>query len=458
MNKAIDPALMHAAESIGADAAAISPAALAAYWMPFTANRQFKKAPRLLSRAAGMHYWDDSGRQVLDGVAGLWCVNAGHARPRIVQAIQQQAAEMDFCPPFQMAHAKAFELAERVAQIAPAGMGKVFFTNSGSEAVDTALKMALAYHRVRGDAARTRLIGRERGYHGVNFGGISVGGIVGNRKAFGTMLGGVDHIRHTHDLARNAYSDGQPAHGADLADDIERLVALHDASTLAAVIVEPVAGSTGVLVPPQGYLQRLRELCTKHGILLIFDEVITGFGRTGQPFAAQTFGVVPDMIVCAKGITNGCVPMGAVIVQDSVHDAFMTGPENLIEFAHGYTYSAHPLACAAALGTLDTYAEEGLLTRAGEMAGYFAQGVHSLRGEPNVIDVRNIGLVGGIELSALPGEPTKRAFNMFLDCWDKGLLIRTTGDTIALSPPLIIERGHIDQIIDTLRGAIRRAA
>ena len=458
MNKAIDPALMHAAESIGATASAISPAALAAYWMPFTANRQFKKAPRLLSRAAGMHYWDDGGRQVLDGVAGLWCVNAGHARPRIVQAIQQQAAEMDFCPPFQMAHPKAFELAERVAQIAPAGMGKVFFANSGSEAVDTALKMALAYHRVRGDASRTRLIGRERGYHGVNFGGISVGGMVGNRKSFGTMLAGVDHIRHTHDLARNAYSVGQPAHGADLADDIERLVALHDASTLAAVIVEPVAGSTGVLVPPQGYLQRLRELCTKHGILLIFDEVITGFGRTGQPFAAQTFGVVPDMIVCAKGLTNGSVPMGAVIVQDSVHDAFMTGPENLIEFAHGYTYSAHPLACAAGLGTLDTYAEDGLLTRAGEIGAYFAEGVHSLRGEPNVIDVRNIGLVGGIELSALPGEPTKRAFNVFLDCWEKGLLIRTTGDTLALSPPLIIERSHIDQIVETLRGAIRRAA
>jgi len=458
MNKAIDPALMLAAESIGASAAAISPAALAAYWMPFTANRQFKKAPRLLSRAAGMHYWDDSGRPVLDGVAGLWCVNAGHARPRIVQAIQQQAAEMDFCPPFQMAHPKAFELAERVAQIAPAGMGKVFFANSGSEAVDTALKMALAYHRVRGDASRTRLIGRERGYHGVNFGGISVGGMVGNRKSFGTMLAGVDHIRHTHDLARNAFSVGQPAHGADLADDIERLVALHDASTLAAVIVEPVAGSTGVLVPPQGYLQRLRELCTQHGILLIFDEVITGFGRTGQPFAAQTFGVVPDMIVCAKGLTNGSVPMGAVIVQDGVHDAFMTGPEHLIEFAHGYTYSAHPLACAAGLGTLDTYAEEGLLTRAGELGAYFAEGVHSLRGEPNVIDVRNIGLVGGIELSALPGEPTKRAFNVFLDCWEKGLLIRTTGDTIALSPPLIIERTHIDQIIDTLRGAIRRAA
>ena len=458
MNKAIDPALMHAAESIGSTAAAISPAALAAYWMPFTANRQFKKAPRLLTRAEGMHYWDDSGRQVLDGVAGLWCVNAGHARPRIVQAIQKQAAEMDFCPPFQMAHPKAFELAERVAQIAPAGMGKVFFANSGSEAVDTALKMALACHRVRGDAARTRLIGRERGYHGVNFGGISVGGMVGNRKTFGTMLAGVDHIRHTHDLARNAFSVGQPAHGADLADDVERLVALHDASTLAAVIVEPIAGSTGVLVPPQGYLQRLRELCTKHGILLIFDEVITGFGRTGQPFAAQTFGVVPDMIVCAKGLTNGSVPMGAVIVQDHVHDAFMTGPEHLIEFAHGYTYSAHPLACAAGLGTLDTYAEEGLLTRAGDMAAYFAEGVHSLRGEPNVIDVRNFGLVGGIELSAMPGEPTKRAFNVFLDCWDKGLLIRTTGDTVALSPPLIIERCHIDQIIDTLRGAIRRAA
>ena len=453
MNKAIDPALMHAAEGIGSTASM----AMGAYWMPFTANRQFKKAPRLLARAAGMHYGDDKGRQILDGVAGLWCVNAGHARPRIVQAIQQQAAELDFAPPFQMAHPKAFELAERVAQIAPAGMGKVFFTNSGSEAVDTALKMALAYHRVRGDAARTRLIGRERGYHGVNFGGISVGGIVGNRKLFGPLLGGVDHIRHTHDLARNAFSVGQPAHGAELADDIERLVALHDASTLAAVIVEPVAGSTGVLIPPQGYLQRLRELCTQHGILLIFDEVITGFGRTGQPFAAQTFGVVPDMITCAKGITNGSVPMGAVIVKDAIHDAFMTGPEHLIEFAHGYTYSAHPLACAAGLGTLDTYAEEGLLTRATQMQDHFARAVHSLRGEPNVIDVRNIGLVGGIELAPLPGQPSQRAFNVFLDCYEKGLLIRTTGDTIALSPPLIIEAAQIDQIVDMLRGAIRRA-
>jgi beta-alanine--pyruvate transaminase len=455
MNKAIDPALMQAAEATGSTL----PASMAAYWMPFTANRQFKKAPRLLAKAQGMHYTDVAGREVLDAVAGLWCVNAGHGRPRIVQAIQQQAAEMDFAPPFQMAHPKAFELAERVAQIAPAGMGKVFFTNSGSEAIDTALKMALAYHRVRGEATRTRLLGRERGYHGVNFGGISVGGMVGNRKTFGLAVAGVDHIRHTHDPARNAFAKGQPAHGADLADDIERLVALHDASNIAAVIVEPVAGSTGVLIPPVGYLQRLRELCTKHGILLIFDEVITGFGRTGAPFAAQTFGVTPDLITCAKGLTNGAVPMGAVIAKDEIHDAFMTGPEHLIEFPHGYTYSAHPLACAAGLGTLDTYAEEGLLTRAsGEIAAYFAEGVHSLKGEPNVIDIRNMGLVGGVELQGIAGEPTKRAFGIFLDCWEQGLLIRTTGDTIALSPPLIIERQHIDRVIETLRGAIRRAA
>ncbi|QPF74340.1 aspartate aminotransferase family protein [Roseateles sp. DAIF2] len=431
---------------------------LDAYWMPFTANRQFKKAPRLLTRADGMYFTDDKGRQVLDGIAGLWCVNAGHNRPKIVQAIQAQAAELDFAPPFQMAHPKAFELAERLAAIMPKGLSKVFYTNSGSESVDTALKMAIAYHRVRGEGSRTRLIGRERGYHGVNFGGISVGGMVANRKMFGTMLGGVDHIRHTHDPARNGFSVGQPAHGAEFADDLERLVALHDASTIAAVIVEPVAGSTGVLIPPQGYLQRLREICDKHGILLIFDEVITGFGRTGNPFAAQTFGVTPDLMTVAKGLTNGCVPMGAVFASDKIHDAFMTGPEHLIEFFHGYTYSAHPLACAAALGTLDTYAEEGLLTRAAELQGYFAECLHSLKGEPNVIDVRNIGLVGGVELSPLPGEPAKRAFNVFLDCWDKGVLVRTTGDTVALSPPLIIERSHIDQIIDTLRGALRRAA
>jgi beta-alanine--pyruvate transaminase len=430
--------------------------------MPFTANRQFKQAPRLLARASGMHYWDTQGREVLDGVAGLWCVNAGHNRPRITAAIQQQAAEMDFAPPFQMGHPKAFELAIRIAQIAPAGMGKVFFANSGSEAVDTALKMALAYHRVRGEGTRTRLLGRDRGYHGVNFGGISVGGMVGNRKHFGLAVAGVDHLRHTHDAARNAYSDGQPAHGAEFADDLEKLVAMHDASNIAAVIVEPIAGSTGVLVPPIGYLQKLRELCTKHGILLIFDEVITGFGRTGAPFAAQTFGVTPDLITCAKGLTNGAVPMGAVIAKDEIYETFMQGPEHMIEFLHGYTYSGHPLACAAGLGTLDTYAEDGLLTRAGPqgdgIAAYFAQGVHSLKGEPHVIDVRNYGLVGGIELQGIAGEPTKRAFSVFLECWAQGVLIRTTGDTIALSPPLIIERGHVDRIVETIRTALRRAA
>jgi beta-alanine--pyruvate transaminase len=433
-------------------------AKLDAYWMPFTANRQFKQSPRLLTRADGMFFRDDKGREVLDGIAGLWCVNAGHNRPHIVQAIQQQAAELDFAPPFQMGHPKAFELAERLAQLTPAGLNRVFFTNSGSESVETALKMAIAYHRVRGEASRTRLIGRERGYHGVNFGGISVGGMVANRKMFGSLLAGVDHIRHTHDPARNAFSVGIPPHGAEFADDLERLVQLHDASTIAAVIVEPVAGSTGVLIPPAGYLQRLRDICDRHGILLIFDEVITGFGRTGNPFGAQTFGVTPDLMTVAKGITNGCVPMGAVFAQQKIHDAFMTGPEHLIEFFHGYTYSAHPLACAAGLATLDTYAEDGLLTRAAAMQAEFASALHSLREEPNVIDVRNIGLVGGIELKPLDGQPAKRAFNVFLDCWEQGLLIRTTGDTVALSPPLIIESQHIARIIDTLRGALRRAA
>ncbi len=426
-----------------------------AFWMPFTANRQFKKAPRLLSKAKGMHFWTPEGRQILDGIAGLWCVNAGHARPKIVQAIADQAAEMDFAPPFNMGHPKAFELAERLVELTPAGLNKVFFTNSGSESVETALKMAIGYHRARGEGTRTRLIGRERGYHGVNFGGISVGGIVGNRKSFGPMLPGVDHIRHTHDLARNAFSRGVPEHGAELADDLERLVALHDASTIAAVIVEPVAGSTGVLLPPKGYLQRLRSICDKHGILLIFDEVITGFGRLGSPFAAQHFGVTPDMMTVAKGITNGCVPMGAVFVKQQIHDAFMTGPEHLIEFLHGYTYSSHPLACAAAIGTLDTYAEEGLLTRGATMAPVFENALHSLKGLPNVIDVRNIGLVGGIELEPIAGQPGKRAFDVFLECWARGVLIRTTGDTIALSPPLIVESSHIDQIVSTIADVLK---
>jgi beta-alanine--pyruvate transaminase len=453
MNKAIDPAVLSLREQGSAH-----PHAMDAFWMPFTANRQFKKAPRLLAKAKDMHFWTPEGRQILDGVAGLWCVNAGHARPKIVQAIAEQAAELDYAPPFNMAHPKAFELAERLVQLTPQGLNKVFFTNSGSESVDTALKMAIAYHRARGEGTRTRLIGRERGYHGVNFGGISVGGIVGNRKLFGPALGSVDHLRHTHDLARNAYSRGMPEHGAELADDLERMVALHDASTIAAVIVEPVAGSTGVLLPPKGYLERLRAICDKHGILLIFDEVITGFGRLGSPFAAQHFGVTPDLMTVAKGISNGCVPMGAVFCKQAIHDVFMTGPEHVIEFTHGYTYSAHPLACAAALGTLDTYAEEGLLTRGAQMAPYFENALHSLKGSRHVIDVRNIGLVGGVELESLPGQPGKRAFDIFLACWERGILIRTTGDTIAFSPPLIIEKQHIDQLVGTVADVLKTAA
>jgi beta-alanine--pyruvate transaminase len=451
-----DPATLTPA----AASAAVAPAtpAMDAFWMPFTANRQFKQAPRLLAKAKGMHYWTPEGRQILDGIAGLWCVNAGHARPKIVEAIAAQAAEMDFAPPFNMGHPKAFELAERLVELTPTGLNKVFFTNSGSEAVETALKMAIGYHRARGDGARTRLIGRERGYHGVNFGGITVGGIVGNRKSFGPLLPGADHIRHTHDLARNAFSRGVPEHGAELADDLERLVGLHDASTIAAVIVEPVAGSTGVLLPPKGYLQRLRSICDKHGILLIFDEVITGFGRLGSPFAADHFGVTPDLMTVAKGISNGCVPMGAVFAKQAIHDAFMTGPEHLIEFPHGYTYSSHPLACAAALGTLDTYAEESLLTRAATMAPVFENALHSLKGVPHVIDVRNIGLVGGIELDPIPGQPGKRAFDAFLECWERGVLIRTTGDTIALSPPLIVESAHIDQMVSTIADVLKKHA
>ncbi len=426
-----------------------------AHWMPFTANRQFKSAPRLLAKASGMYYWTPEGRQILDGIAGLWCVNAGHGRPRITQAIAEQAAEMDFATGFNLGHPKSFELAERLIELTPAGLDKVFFTNSGSEAVETALKMAIGYHRARGEGGRTRLIGRERGYHGVNYGGITVGGIVGNRKLFGPLLPGADHLRHTHDLARNAWSRDLPEHGAELADDLERLVALHDASTIAAVIVEPVAGSTGVLLPPKGYLQRLRSICDKHGILLIFDEVITGFGRLGSPFAATHFDVKPDLMTVAKGLTNGAVPMGAVFATSAIHDAFMTGPEHLIEFPHGYTYSAHPLACAAALGTLDTYHEEGLLTRAATMAPVFGDALHSLKGVPGVLDVRNIGLVGGVELEPIPGQPSKRAFDVFLACWERGILVRTTGDTIALSPPLIVESGHIDQLVSTIADVLK---
>jgi beta-alanine--pyruvate transaminase len=428
---------------------------LEAFWMPFTANRQFKSNPRLLARASGMHYWTDDGRQVLDGCAGLWCVNAGHGRKEITEAVSAQIAQMEYAPPFQMGHPAAFELANAVVEWLPKGLDHVFFVNSGSEAVDTALKIALAYHRVRGEGTRTRLIGRERGYHGVGFGGISVGGMVNNRKFFGSQLPGVDHLPHTHDLAHNAYSRGEPAWGAHLADELERIVALHDASNIAAVIVEPVAGSTGVLLPPRGYLQKLREICTKHGILLIFDEVITGFGRLGQPFAAQHFGVTPDMITMAKGLTNGAVPAGAVAARREIYDAFMTGPDSAIELFHGYTYSAHPVACAAGLATQQIYRREGLLTRAQELSSYWADALHSLKGLPHVIDLRNLGLIGAIELQPIAGKPGARGFDMFLRAFESGLLVRVTGDIIALSPPLIIGQSHIDEIFGKLAEILR---
>lgn len=433
-----------------------TPNDLRAFWMPFTANRQYKKEPRLFVGAKDMHYTTHDGRQVLDGTAGLWCVNAGHCRPLITEAIREQAGELDYAPAFQLGHPKAFELANRLIDIAPDNMAHVLYTNSGSESVETALKVALAYQRVKGQGSRTRLIGRERGYHGVNFGGISVGGIVSNRKMFGTLLTGVDHMPHTHLPAKNAFTKGMPEHGGDLADELERIVTLHDASTIAAVIVEPVSGSTGVLIPPKGYLQRLREICTKHGILLIFDEVITGFGRLGAPFASQYFDVKPDIMVTAKGLTNGVIPMGAVFVTAEIHDAFMQGPEHMIEFFHGYTYSGNPIASAAALGTLDTYRDENLLTRAAEIAPYWEEKLHSLRDCPNVIDIRNLGLIGAIELKPIDGEPTKRAFNAFLEAYNDGLLIRTTGDIIALSPPLIIKTEQIDELFDKLRKVLER--
>ena len=432
---------------------------LEAFWMPFTANRQFKKAPRMLVGAEGMYYRHADGRKILDGTAGLWCCNAGHGRPKIVEAIARQAKELDFAPTFQMGHPKAFELASRLVTYMPQGIDHVFFTNSGSESVETALKIALAYQRARGQGTRFRLIGRERGYHGVNFGGVSVGGMVNNRKQFGTLLTGVDHIRHTHDLARNAFTRGQPAHGAELADDLERLVQLHDPSTIAAVIVEPISCSAGVLIPPKGYLEKLRAICDKHGIVLIFDEVITGFGRLGTPFAIDYYGVVPDLVVTAKGLTNGVIPMGAVFAKQEIYDAFMTGPEHVIELFHGYTYSGNPVASAAGIATLDTYEEEGLLTRAADLADYWGDGLHSLKGLPHVIDIRTTGLIGAIELEPIPGAPTKRAFTAFLEGLDKGILTRLSGgDIIAMSPPLIIQKSEIDTLVETLRGILKTLA
>ena len=428
---------------------------LRAFWMPFTANRQFKSAPRLLASASGMYYNTTDGRSVIDGTAGLWCCNAGHGHPKIVEAIQTQAARLDFAPTFQMGHPRVFELANRLVDIAPDCMEHAFFTNSGSESVETALKIAIAYQRARGEGQRTRLVGRERGYHGVNFGGISVGGIVNNRRFFGSLLNGVDHLPHTHLPERNAFTRGQPEHGAELADELERIVQLHGPDTIAAVIVEPVAGSTGVLVPPKGYLERLREITTKYGILLIFDEVITGFGRLGSAFAAQHFNIEPDLIACAKGLTNGTIPMGAVLTTAEIHDAFMSGPDYLIEFFHGYTYSGNPVASATGIATLDVYKEEGLFEQCAKLAPYWEDAVHSLKGLPHVIDIRNLGLVAGIELEPIAGQPGKRGFEVFLEAYERNCLSRVTGDIIALSPPLIAETRHVDEIIGTLRAVLK---
>jgi beta-alanine--pyruvate transaminase len=431
---------------------------LDAFWMPFTANRQFKAAPRLLVAAEGVHYTSHDGRQVLDGSSGLWCVNAGHGRKPIIEAIQRQAAELDFAPTFQMGHPKAFELASRLADLLPGDLNRIFFTNSGSEAADTALKIAIAYHRARGEASRTRLIGRERGYHGVGFGGITVGGISNNRKFFGSLLPGADHLPHTHDMAR-AFTKGQPQTGAALATELERIVALHDPSTIAAVMVEPMAGSTGVLPPPVGYLEELRRICDKYGILLIFDEVITGFGRLGKPFAAERFGVIPDMVTMAKGLTNGAVPMGAVAARDGIYQTFMdSSAESVIELFHGYTYSGHPLAAAAGLATLDLYRDEGLFERSAALEAYFEAAAHSLRGTRHVVDIRNIGLVAGIELAPRPGQPGARGFEAFRSCYEAGLLTRITGDILAVSPPLIIEHRQIDEIFGIMGEVLHKLA
>jgi beta-alanine--pyruvate transaminase len=435
-------------------AAKLSRQAMEPYWLPFTANRQFKVNPRLFVAAQGMHYTTADGRQILDAMAGLWCVNAGHGERRIVEAIKAQAERLDYVSSFGMSHPLAFDLAGRIAAIAPAGFDHVFFTNSGSEAVDTALKIARAYHRVRGDAGRTRLVGRAKGYHGMGFGGLSVAGIARHRKDFGPLLGEVDHLPHTLDRERNAFSRGQPEWGAHLADELEAMAQIHDGGTIAAVIVEPVTGSGGVLPPPKGYLERLRALCDKYGILLVFDEVITGFGRLGAAFAANAFGVTPDIITCAKGMTNGAVPMGGVLVRSGVFDAFMSGPDNAIELFHGYTYSGHPLACAAGLATLDAYAELGLFERAARIAPLWEEAAHALRGAPHVVDIRNIGLLAAIELEPRPGAPAARAVAAASRCFEAGILVRSAGEALVLSPPLIISEAQIDQLFSTIRRAL----
>ncbi|GAA0584877.1 aspartate aminotransferase family protein [Craurococcus roseus] len=431
---------------------------LDAFWMPYTDNRYFKANPRMLARAEGMSYFTPEGREVLDATAGLWCCNAGHGRREITEAIQRQAAVLDFAPTFQLGHPLAFEAAARLAEILPDGLDRVFWTNSGSESADTALKIALAYHKARGEGGRTRLIGRERGYHGVGFGGMSVGGIGPNRKQFGALLPYVDHLPHTHGIEANRWSRGQPGEGASRADALEALVALHGAETIAAVMVEPVAGSTGVLPPPRGYLERLREICTKHGILLVFDEVITGFGRLGTPFGAERLGVVPDIMTMAKGLTNAAVPMGAVAAKDEVYRAVVEGSPGGIELFHGYTYSGHPLAAAAAIATMELHRSEDLPGRAKAIEGEWQEAAHAMRGLPHVTDVRDCGLIAGIEMEPRPGAPGQRALDVFRRCFDDGVLVRVTGDIVALSPPLIVEKPHMERIFGTLSDAIRAAA
>ncbi|MFP6704745.1 MAG: aspartate aminotransferase family protein [Alphaproteobacteria bacterium] len=428
---------------------------LSQFWMPFTSNRDFKAAPRMLVSAKGMNYKSHDGRDILDGSAGLWCVNIGHGHPKVVEAVKAQTDTLEFAPSFQFAQPLAFELAQKLSGITPDGMDRIFYTNSGSEAVDTALKIALAYHRIRGEGTRTRLIGRERGYHGVGFGGISVGGMVANRKFFGPLINGVDHLPHTHNLAEQAFTKGQPTWGAHLADELERMVALHDASNIAAVIVEPMAGSTGVLVPPEGYLQRLREITAKHGILLIFDEVITGFGRLGTNFAADRFGVKPDLFTMAKGLTSGYVPMGAVAADNKIYDTFMSESPGGIELFHGYTYTAHPLACAAAMATLQVYEEESLFQRAADLSPHLEDAIHSLKDMPNVIDIRNIGLVGAIELAPRDGAPGARGMEACIKAYEAGLMVRVSGDVIALSPPFIVEKSQIDEMMGILSEVIK---
>jgi beta-alanine--pyruvate transaminase len=442
-----------------AEKPALKPNDLEAFWMPFTANRSFKKRPRIVVRAKDMHYYTAEDRAVLDGAAGMWCCNAGHNRDSIVDAIRAEAETLDYAPPFQFAHPKAFSLASRIAALAPGDLDHVFFCNSGSEAVDTALKIALAYHNVRGEGARTRLVGRERGYHGVGFGGISVGGIPAVRKYFGGLLTGVDHLPHTYNRDEQAFTKGEPEWGAHLADDLERIVALHDASTIAAVIVEPVAGSTGVLPPPKGYLQRLRAICDKYGILLILDEVITGFGRLGYAFAAERYGVVPDMITFAKGVTSGSVPMGGVVVRKGIHDAFMQGPEHMIELFHGYTYSAHPLACAAGLATLDLYRDEKLFERAKKLEPKWADAAMGLKGLPGVLDIRTVGLTAAIDLASRPDAFGKRAYEAMERAFHEDeLMLRVAGETLVLTPPLIVSEAQIGEMFEKAAKVIKAGA